>query len=547
MNTIKIFIGFIFSAIMLTFIQQPFAMSYLAWIGLLPIIFVCSPEHKKYKLFIIGYLCGAAYWLANLYWLSFPTMIGYISFCLYMGLYLPLIALCIRFVRKKNIPMAIFAPIIFVGAEGWQSWLLGGFSWRLLGHSQYPNTSLIQIADIFGVGGISFLIAMANGAVADLFLYKNWKKSAFGALITVVLISAAVIYGKGRIDGLQSSKMPLSPMIGSVQTNEPMTPEGLSHKADFIFDDLMFLSKRSQKNGAKLIITPETMVVDTLEYDYLQLRGSEYSGYFYDSQIRQFTDENNIYMIAGATGGTTKVENNMVWLEDRTNSAFLYYPDGTVDVKRYDKIHLIPFGEYLPFKNSFPTLFKFLLKLTPYPDDFDFSLKPGENFYVYDITSENQDYKFSVIICYEDTVSDLVRQMTTDAQGRKKIDWLVNISNDGWFTKQQKGGTIIPSTELAQHAVICAFRAIENRVGIVRSVNTGVSCFIDPIGRMKYAYIKGSLPEEPLQRKAISGWLNDKLEIYRQASIFSKIGRWCDYITAILTLPIAILAVFLKD
>jgi apolipoprotein N-acyltransferase len=127
---------------------------------------------------------------------------------------------------------------------------------------------------------------------------------------------------------------------------------------------------------------------------------------------------------------------------------------------------------------------------------------------------------------------DLVRKFTLDSNGQKKIDWLINISNDGWFVRF-KDEKVLPSTELSQHMAICVFRSVENRLSIVRSVNTGISCIIDTLGRVKNGFLAGTLPEKAIQRTGVDGWFLDKLPIDKRTTLFSKYGQWLDFCCAL--------------
>ncbi|MHC4510552.1 MAG: hypothetical protein ACYTAO_16620, partial [Planctomycetota bacterium] len=109
------------------------------------------------------------------------------------------------------------------------------------------------------------------------------------------------------------------------------------------------------------------------------------------------------------------------------------------------------------------------------------------------------------MICYEDTVPAIAREFALDERGRKGLDWLINISNDGWFVRFQQE-QVLPSAELPQHAAVCVFRAVENRLAVLRSVNTGISCVIDSVGRIRDGYLAGTLPREAMARTGMAGW-----------------------------------------
>ncbi|MEE9370695.1 MAG: apolipoprotein N-acyltransferase, partial [Sedimentisphaerales bacterium] len=217
----------------------------------------------------------------------------------------------------------------------------------------------------------------------------------------------------------------------------------------------------------------------------------------------------------------------------RYNSAFLYRPDGTQAETQYNKIHLVPFGEVVPFKKSCSFLYNLLMKFSPY--DYDYSLDAGTEYTIFEMTAPDTNappYRFSVMICYEDAIPAIARRFAIEPPGRKRIDWLVNISNDGWFVRfKDDSKKVFPSTELPQHAAVCVFRAVENRLAILRSVNTGISCLIDSSGRIKDGYIAASsdFPYKAMDRKGVAGWFLDRVPIDKRTTFFSKYGQWLDF------------------
>jgi apolipoprotein N-acyltransferase len=286
------------------------------------------------------------------------------------------------------------------------------------------------------------------------------------------------------------------------------------------------------------------MVLDTLEYDFLNLMGPAYRGHNFQTMISSFSANNDVQMIIGATGGDTdfNIYKSTVALRNETNAAYVYNIDGKQFSNRYDKIHLVPFGEFVPFKYSAPWLYSRLMKLTPYPDS-DFSLKAGTEYYTYTLNDKGEDYNYGILICYEDTVSRLARKMVVNSDYQKRVDWLVNISNDGWFAwRDRKDCDVGTTTELVQHAIICSFRAIENRVAIVRSVNTGVSCFIEPTGKIVNDFAFGNLPVRAFDRRGVKGYIADNVVINDTVTFFSKYGQWLDYVCGIFIWPIMVLA-----
>jgi apolipoprotein N-acyltransferase len=132
------------------------------------------------------------------------------------------------------------------------------------------------------------------------------------------------------------------------------------------------------------------------------------------------------------------------------------------------------------------------------------------------------------MICYEDAVPAMARKFALDEKGQKQIDWLLNISNDGWFVRFEND-KVLPATELSQHLAICTFRAVENRLAVLRSVNTGISCMIDTLGRIKNGYAAGNLPQKAFDRQGVKGWFADIVPIDARTTFFSKHGPWLDF------------------
>jgi apolipoprotein N-acyltransferase len=161
------------SAVLLTVIHPPLNIAFLAWAAWVPFILACRADISARRLMVCAYLAGLCFWFGNLYWLVIVTFPGYITFSIVQAFYWPLLALCVRFVRQRKWSLFFTVPIIFVGAEAVQGVMFTGFSWYYLAHSQYEHLRLIQICDIFGALGVSVLIAMGNGLLADWILRKS--------------------------------------------------------------------------------------------------------------------------------------------------------------------------------------------------------------------------------------------------------------------------------------------------------------------------------------------------------------------------------------
>ena len=537
------------TAAMLTVIQPPISWASLAWVAFVPFIIACSPDTKPRRLILVSYVISLFYWLGNLYWIVPVTIAGWIAFCLYTAVLWPILAMFLRYCRAKKVPLFLASAILIVAIERLQGFFLGRFFWRFLAHSQYQNITIIQIADIFGTAGLTFLIAMVNGMLAELIIAAR-QKSLFKiapllkTALVCLAVAAAILYGRWRISQEEQYVEP-GPYIASLQSNVPQSVKRSFESGQDLFNGLMENSKAAIKNQPDLIVWPETMVQGYLNPNVLRvlkLTDPLNLSIVFDQKLREHA-EDNAFILVGALGGQLAFEGDSIaYLAKRYNSAFLYKKDGEKAPQNYSKIHLVPFGEVLPLRRSMSWFYELLMKIKFIPYNFDYSLDAGTEYTVFEMTDPNkiQDYKFSVMICYEGTVPAIARRFALDKQGTKKIDWLVNISNDGWFVRF-KDGKVIPSAELPQHAATCAFRAVENRLPIVRSVNTGISCFIDSAGRIKDGFAAGTLPSDAMSRTGMSGWILDRISIDKRTTFFSKYGEWLGFCCELcLILPIII-------
>jgi len=527
------------SALLLTTIHPPLGWASLAWVAYVPFVLACGPSISKRNLGLTAYGIGVVYWLGNLYWIVPVTILGWIAFCLYMALLWPVMALALQYGRRKNVPLSVAVAVVVVGSERLQGFPLGGFFWRFLGHSQFQNPTLIQIADLFGAAGVSFVIAMVSGLVADLFIMaRGGRLIRTASLARSVLVGAAVVgtlaYGRWRIAQTAESTEP-GPLVVSVQSNVPQSVKRTFQASEEIFTDLMQMSKAAARAGAELIVWPETTVQAVLNNETWPFLNEDPTRAQFDKALRDHAKDKS-YVLVGAYGVRIRQDERGL---DRFNSAFLYRPDGTQDPQRYDKIHLVLFGEYLPLKNL-RWLYDLLMKCTPY--NYDYTLDPGEQYTVFTMdlnraTAAAGASRFGTLICYEDTIPWLGRRFALDEQGRKRVDWLVNISNDGWFVRFSGHPLKVrPSAELAQHVAVCTFRAVENRLPILRSVNTGISCLIDSCGRVHDGFLASSagFPVKALNRAGMAGWFSDRMPIDKRVSAFSLYGRWLDNLCAVL-------------
>jgi len=305
-----------------------------------------------------------------------------------------------------------------------------------------------------------------------------------------------------------------------------------------------FASARAAGTPPDLVVWPETMVpvpmnpgfltadlADLLRYRglvahfaFLQERSRRYG-----RLIRELGALVPSPVLVGASGlrvlGVQYLEGDRVTCRaERTNEALLVVPDSPVETVagEYAKAHLVPFGEYIPFKDSWPWLYDCLNAFTPYRG-MEYSLTPGAHDQEpFRLAFDGGEARFQVAICYEDAMAYRVREMVRLRQGyggqvrpradcgRKAVDFIVNISNDGWFAG---------SVELDQHLNLCVFRAIENRVPVVRSVNTGISALIASDGR-----IEAVAQDADGRRRSVEGFVVGRIALDDRLSPYTRVG-----------------------
>ena len=534
-------LGMGLSAVLLTVIQPPLGLHALAWVALVPFVLTCRATGPTGPLLIAAYTLCVVYWLVNLSWIAPITTPGWIALGLYLGLLWPVIALALRTCGTRRIPLWLGCAVIFTGAEALQGRPMDSFAWRFLAHSQYQQVRLIQIADLFGAAGVSFLIAMVNGLLADLVLTvrrrQGLRRTLPGLGLTVLALALTLGYGQYRVQRFDRTRQ-TGPVVAAVQSNVPQSVKDDSENTQTLFNDLM-AQTRSAIEAARpdLVVWPETMVQAILCPRIIPLLNDPKVGLAYQQALKTQAKDRT-YLLVGAYGAEVRNGPRGERTLARFNSSFLYRPDGLQDERRYDKIHLVLFGESMPFRHGWTWLYRCLMTFSPY--DYDYSLDPGNEYTIFDMaptargSTGDPNYGFGVLICYEDTIPSLARRFVLGPDGRKRVSWLVNQSNDGWFV-QFKDHRVLPSSELIQHVAVCVFRAVENRVAVLRSVNTGISCLIDPCGRLREDVLCASdgFPAEVQARQGLAGWFAHKMPIDTSVSLFSRSGQWLDIVCAV--------------
>ena len=482
----------------------PLDCGFLAWVALTPWL-VMTGRSASRRAWLWSLLAGYALFIGLLHWLRFTAPEGWVALALYCALYWPAARLLLRRLKRRGIPFALTAPVTFAAFEFIRGNFLTGFPFFFLAHTQYRYLPIVQIADITGVYGITFLIALVNGCLADLILEcgvrsaergvpaansraSNWRWVLVCCAGAITLVAAALGYGWNRMRALQPEP---GPKVALVQGNVPQTLKDAPSYDDGVkmLQNHVELSKAAIGQHVALVIWPETIfpapmnVAYNEEYIARRAAGTDEDGRELATYLTQCRKELvgvaravDTYMLVGSTALASDDDS-----VDRYNSAYLITPQGHI-AGRYDKIHLVIFGEYTPLTDVLPFLRVFR------PEVMGPDLTPGKLRRLFDLPVPGGEAKFGVTICYEDSTADLFRKFVADG-----ADFMVNITNDGWFRN---------STELDEHLAICTFRAVENRVPIARCANTGISALIAPDGRIaqrivlpdgRYREVEGTL------------------------------------------------------
>lgn len=426
----------------------PLEFSILAWFSLVPLFFVIRKSSSK-EAFWFSYLAGVVSWGIILYWLHNVTVPGTIVLILLLAVTWGLFGVVAKIIFKYSINLFLLA-FIWIVLEYLRSHLFTGFPWALLGYTQYKNINLIQIADLTGAYGVSFLIVIFNSAFYA-FLSRSKKRVSY-MMVALLFIIASTSYGIYRLGQFTSWG---KPRISVVQGNIPQEAKWDGRFSREIIDKYTSITKEAAKTDPDLIIWPET------SYPYLveQEEG-------YPQEIGSLASELNLPILAGIVSRKGN---------DFYNSAVLFEKDKSFP-EEYEKLHLVPFGEYVPFERYITTFREYIDKpIGNFNKGCEYTLFPIKTIRSSsnskgEIMREVSFYKFGVLICFEDIFPYLSRNFVQNG-----AQFLVNITNDAWF-----GRTSAPR----QHLQASVFRAVENRVPVIRAANTGISCFIDPNGRI---------------------------------------------------------------
>jgi len=429
-------------------------LSFLAWIALIPLL-IALEESSPRVAFRVGLTCGITAYAFILYWLNIvftryghlPWSVSipvYLLLVLWLALFYALSTWIARLGELAGIKAAFTLPVAWVAFDFIRSFLFSGFAWAMLGHSQFRTLPLIQIADLAGVYGITLLIVLANIVLHRALRAVSGAGVPYpvkSAVILLILLLGTLFYGFNRLN--ESDIAHSKPLrVALIQGNIPQDVKWSPAFRQQTVDTYERLTREASKGGVDLIVWPESAVPFFFQDEPLQAE-----------RIRSLARELNAFLLFGSPAHELR-NGRSTFL----NSAFLVSPHGET-VGRADKLHLVPFGEYVPLGN----ILTFINKIVVGIGDF----APGERA----VTLDMGITKLGVQVCYEVIFPELARQYV-----RAGARVLVAITNDAWFGR---------SSAPYQHLAISTFRAIETRTPLIRAANTGVTAIVDQNGHIR--------------------------------------------------------------
>lgn len=469
----------------------PFNYDWLCWIALIPLlaaVWFSGADSKRRWLrdLSLGYVAGLAFFWTVFSWLVTVTVPGMILVGFYMAFYLAFWswfcgrlrpdAVAAALSRREgdastqrggysaaqpndspasrspwlrstnNLRLAFLLSAAWVTHEWFRGLIFSGWSWNSLGSALHAQLALIQIAEFTGVAGLSFLVAFTNvillTSVRRFILEARVRPMRPHYDLTLTMAAIVGVMGFG-IHCLQIRRPSKTLNVALVQPNVPREQKFTREFAEATFNQFRRLSMPALETNSRadLVVWPESSMPGPVLQDELSYR---------------------FVMDFSASAKTDLLLGSIDQDETHVYNAALLVSDGGKHVQIYRKVHLVPFGEYVPGRHTIPLLARIVGDQVP--DDFAF----GKEYTVFHLT--NDKAKVAPLICFEDTIGDLARQFVLGG-----ANLLVNVTNDGWFLR---------SAGSQQHVANAVFRCVETRLPMVRAANTGVTCFINEFGHI---------------------------------------------------------------
>src|ERR1017187_920454 len=449
---------------LLAFALPPFNIGELGWLSLVPLLFALE-DCRLEEAFRRGYIAGLAFFGMTLWWVYHVTLPGTVGLVAFLALYFGVGALVIvmanslmphsansenQFGAGAAIRNILVAAVV---SAGWVTleWLrgklvFGGFPWNFIGVTQWQAGPLIQFASVTGIYGVSALVCFVNvGLYFTIRRFvlqmrtreQRWRLS-WEFYVAMSLICLAFWQGLPQVFQHDEAKQRII-RLALVQGDIPQTLKFELEQKPMILERYRTLTEVVIAARPEMIVWPETATPDALRFDRESFE-----------LVTNLAVKSGAYLFTGTIDMTPYSSP-----AEAFNGAILVRPDGSLG-EIYHKIHLVPFGEYVPLRKIFP----FMKWLTP----IDGSFEQGRDYTVF----HAGDLRFGAVICFEDTVPDLYRHFL-----QRDVDFMVNVTNDAWFKT---------SPAAAMHLANAVFRAVESPRPLVRASNNGMTCVVNEHG-----------------------------------------------------------------
>jgi apolipoprotein N-acyltransferase len=534
--------GPVLTGILLALAFPNYHLDWLAWLAFVP-FFLAIRGKKTWQAFLLGWFCGAIFfigitpwWIQEFQFVSpLASGLGYLYLSFYFALFGLFLCLFLRIIRSTVLVAApVWVTLEYLRAN--LSFL--AFPWALLGHTQYLNLPIIQIASFTGVYGVSFAIVMVNAALTDLVFHvfstspqpspargegdkrdlKGMKKDEFAKnrhpgesrgpgnynqLKTLdsgfrrndesglpATFFEVVKEGGERGDQIKKASFRLMGILFLLSgiwilgwTSLPSKPDGKPLKVAVVQGNIPQKIKWNREYREQIISKYETLTIEAAKFEPQLIVWPEAStpGFVLNDfsllrRMGSMMEKIKAFLLVGSAEYPKFSKPSRKLSLNKGNTALLFSPQGRV-LGQYLKMRLVPFGEYIPYKD-----------IISWPD---FIARKGKR--TFDIAGSEATLfrvdgnQFGALICWEVLFPDLTRNLVKGGAG-----FAINLTNEAWF-----GKIAFPYQMLSS----CVFRAVENRINLVRCANTGISCFIDPFGRVtsrvvldgKDCFIEGTL------------------------------------------------------
>ena len=492
----------------------------LAWVALVPFFIALGRTTNWKSAFGIGYLTGFLFFASLLpailllypYANIFATLVGYLLLVGYTALYFAVFAVLLRFVpRGSNVLFSLSAACIWTALEWVRSWLITGFPWGSIGYSQWNNLPGIQIASLVGVHGISFVIVLFNAGIATLLSNRHhWQQEIRAVVLPLILM--LFCFGYGILQLQKAASLDQSTRAGTPTNGETLkvalVPGNISQlqKWDLrqfpkILQRYIELTHKASREGPELIVWPETATRSAALTGEWPLYYRRFSLMLRDIGIPMLLGTANRGETDAAVGQFSKnLEKRDM---DIYNRVLSIAPDGKIHGD-YAKMHLVPFGEYVPLAHLLPDFIPNFIQFEPFAHGKTVNLLP-----VFDVKNNTNTRKIEVgaSICFESVFPDEFRRPVKMGASVMGI-----FTNDAWFK-----GTAFPE----MHLSMAPFRAVENRIAVFRCANGGFTCAVDSFGRITTPVITPDTAQEIL---IVSVPLLSPTE--REQTLYTRYGDW---------------------